>query len=349
MRARLFPELANTGGVVKTTPEDFIVEEQPAYLPSGEGTHTFVFVEKRGLTTEELIHALCKTTGVPRETVGAAGMKDRQAVSRQWLSLPDVDPVAASALRGEKWHVLSAARHGNKLRTGHLRGNRFILTLRGLRCPPDEAVVRATAILDALRGTGLPNFFGAQRFGARGDNAPRGRALVKGEALPRSSERIGRGEKRLLVSAFQSELFNAYLDARLGDRLLRALVPGDVLRKRDSGGLFSPTTAEEADASQRLSDGALDVTGPMFGSAMRSPTTGSPSFAREEAVLTAAGVTAEDFGRMGPLGEGTRRPLTVPIEDVELAVGTEPATLRLAFSLPSGAYATVLVEELTRP
>ena len=346
MHPRLFPSLPNTGGVVKTAPEDFIVEELPAYLPSGEGTHTFVFVEKRGLTTEELIHALCKSTGVARETVGAAGMKDRQAVSRQWLSLPDVDPVAAQMLRGDRWHVLSAARHGNKLKTGHLRGNRFVLTLRGLRCLPDEAVVRATAILDALHATGLPNFFGSQRFGARGDNASRGRALVKGDA---GTRHVGRGEKRLLVSAFQSELFNAYLDARLADGLLRTLVSGDVLRKRDSGGLFSPTSTEERDASDRLADCALDVTGPMFGSAMRAPAPASPSFAREETVLTAAGVTTAEFARMGPLGEGTRRPLTVPIDDVEVTSGAEPGTLRLVFSLPSGAYATVLVEELTRP
>jgi tRNA pseudouridine13 synthase len=341
--ARLTKDLPGTGGSLKTAPEDFVVEELPAYAPSGVGPHTLVQVEKRGLTTEEALQRICRALGVPRDAAGAAGMKDRQAVTRQWLSFPDVDPAAAQALALPGITVLAAARHGNKLRTGHLRGNRFSITLRGLGCPVDEAVARARAVLARLVSTGLPNRFGAQRFGRGGDNAERGRALVTGAG---GARRMARGERRLYVSALQSELFNHCLDARLNDGLLRSALLGDLLRKRDTGGLFACQDVAEAQA--RLDAGALDVTGPMFGHKMMAPPQGSPAGAREQAILAGSGITIEQLAALGPIAEGTRRPYTVPIEDAAAEPGAEPETLLLRFSLPSGAYATVLVDEVSK-
>jgi tRNA pseudouridine13 synthase len=332
-RVKLHPELPGVGGAIKTAPEDFIVEELPAYLPSGDGEHTYFFVEKRGLNTEELLVEMCRRLGASRGEAGCAGMKDRQAVTRQWVSIPRVEP---QTIAGDKWRVLSASRHGNKLRTGHLRGNRFTIVVRGLRCPIVEAVQRATAILTALERSGLPNRFGPQRFGVRGDNAARGRALLDGKGS------AGRGEKRLFVSALQAELFNAYLDDRTGDRTLRTVIAGDVLQKRDSGGLFTPDDLAEAQA--RLERGELDVTGPMFGSKMRAATL--EAGAREAALLARNGLQPSSFERLGPIAEGTRRPLTVPVGEARAELGDEPDTLRLGFTLPSGAYATVLVDEI---
>ena len=343
---RLTAALAGTGGALKTSPEDFVVEEVPAYPPSGAGGHTFLFIEKRGITTEEALARIARATGAPRAALGAAGMKDRHAVTRQWISVPDLDPEAARVLPVADVRVLAAERHGHKLRTGHLRGNRFRVVLRGLACAPDDALARARAVLAALAATGLPNRFGPQRFGARGDNAERGRALLTGG----ERRRLDRGERRLLVSAFQSDLFNRCLDARLADDLLREPLAGDVLRKRESGGLFTVAEGELGEARARLSAGELDVTGPMFGHKMKAPPPGSPAAAREDAVWAAGGVPPAALAEMGAIAEGTRRPFTVPIGEPEAAIGEggEADALVIAFSLPSGAYATVLIDEIAK-
>ncbi len=348
MPPRLTSSLPGVGGLLKVVPEDFVVEELPLYLPSGEGEHTFLFIEKRGMTTEEALVLLCRATGLPRDAAGAAGMKDRQAVTRQWVSLPALDPAAALTLSVPGLRVLSAARHGNKLRTGHLRGNRFHLVLRGLRLPVEEALARARAIFDVLTDQGLPNRYGPQRFGARGDNAARGRALlVEGEER-RDGRRLGRGERRLLVSALQAELFNRYLDARMEDGLLHTVLVGDIVRRRDSGGLFSVEPALLEETQRRLDARELDISGPMFGHKMLPPVEGSPAAAREDAILHPAGLTRAQFQAAAALAEGTRRPLTVPVTDVQLQPGEDAGTLQVRFSLPSGAYATVLIDELAK-
>ena len=358
MIRRISSLLPGTGGVLKTAPEDFVVEEIPAYLPAGEGTHTFLFIEKRGHTTEEALMKLSRAFGVPRDAMGAAGMKDRQAVTRQWVSLPDVDPATALAFSTPELRVLDAKRHGNKLKTGHLRGNRFTVRLRGLRCAQDEALERARSIMERLAAVGLPNRFGPQRFGARGDNAQKGRELLRGgdpsdDATRdgrrdgrRNSGRLGRIERRLMLSALQAELFNTYLDQRMDDGLLRTPVLGDVLRKRDSGGLFA--CEDLTDAAERLSAGVIDITGPMYGHKMHGPTEGTPSAEREAAMISAAGLAPSDFAAAGALAEGTRRPLTVPVESPTVELADSPDSLTLTFTLSSGAYATVLVDEVVK-
>jgi tRNA pseudouridine13 synthase len=345
----LTAELVGTGGLIKAQPEDFIVEELPAYLPSGEGAHTFLLVEKRGLTTAEAVQRLARALAFRREDAGAAGQKDRQAVTRQWISVPNIDPARALAVTVDDVRVLEAKRHGNKLRTGHLVGNRFRITLRGTR----DGVTRARAIVEQLASSGMPNYFGAQRFGARGDNAARGRALLvpptdASETLRRP--RLPGAERRLLVSAYQSELFNRYLDARCDDGLLTRALFGDVLKKSDTGGLFTVDADADAIAAAqtRLDTGAVVVTGPMFGHKMMAPPAGSPARAREDALLAAEGIDAAAFASMGKLAEGTRRPLLVPVAHAEVGPGPEPDAVLLVFTLPPGAYATVLLAEVMK-
>src|SRR5215510_8181947 len=107
------------------SPDTFVVEEVPAYEPSGEGEHTFLWIEKRGLTTIDAVKKLARLLGVDGRDVGYAGLKDRNAVTRQWISVPRLEPERALQLDEPDLRVLEARRHGNKLRTGHLRGNRF--------------------------------------------------------------------------------------------------------------------------------------------------------------------------------------------------------------------------------
>ena len=339
----LTSDLPGTGGLHKATPEDFLVDELPAYAPSGEGGHTFVRIEKRGLTTAEAIARLCRALDVPQKEAGAAGQKDRQALTRQWISLPGVDPERALAAVADGVRVLEAARHGHKLRTGHLAGNRFVLTLRGV--VPD-GIARARAILDRLVANGLANYFGQQRFGARGDNASRGKQLLSAPSGPR----ISPNERRMLVSAYQSELFNRYLDARILDAVVDRPLAGDVLKKTDTGGMFTVDDTPESlkDATARLSARAVVVTGPMFGHKMMSPPPGTPSRAREDALLAAEGIDTAAFKVLGKLAEGTRRPLLVPVAAAAVRPGDSPDALVLELTLPPGTYATVLLAEITK-
>ncbi len=159
----------------KRAPEDFVVEEIPAYSPSGEGTHVYLTLEKRGLTTQDVVRRIARTLGVRPREVGYAGLKDAQGVTRQTFSVEHVDPALAQQLARDDLRVIAVSRHGNKLRVGHLRGNRFTLKLRELESARIQDVER---VLETLALRGVPNYFGEQRFGARGDSWEIGRALL---------------------------------------------------------------------------------------------------------------------------------------------------------------------------
>jgi tRNA pseudouridine13 synthase len=329
-------DLAGTGGAYKLTPEDFEVEELPAYLPSGSGDHTFLWIEKRGLTTPEAVQRLAAALGIPAAEAGTAGLKDKQALSRQWVSLPRVPPERALGLELPGVRVLDARRHPHKLRTGHLHGNRFAIVLRG--CGPG-ALARARAVLDRLAGRGLPNYYGEQRFGRDGGNIERARALLAGRLTVRD-----RRERRLLVSALQSALFNALLRERVAAKTERQALPGDVLAKQPGGGLF--VCSDPAVDQPRVDRWEVTPTGPMFGAKMMAPPAGSDPAALEAAVLAESGLTLADFARAGKLAEGTRRVLVIRPDDVTAAAGADPDALRLTFALPAGSYATVLLAEV---
>jgi tRNA pseudouridine13 synthase len=336
--------LPGTGGVLRASPDDFVVDELPAYPASGAGDHVFVQLEKRGLTTPAAIGTIAAALGVDRRDVGAAGMKDRHAVTRQWISLPPpVTPERALALELPGIRVLQAIRHGHKLRTGHLRGNAFRLAVRGVG---PEAVDRAAAILAALaRAPGVPNAFGEQRFGRDRDNADAGRALVTGEA------RRGRDRRRdrLLVSALQAALFNRWLAARIADGLYATALDGDVMHKLASdtvrGGMFDSTDAATDQA--RLVAGELAPTGPMFGHRMRAPAAGTRAAEREAAILAAAGLALDDFRRVGPLAEGTRRDAGMVVT-APTVTALGPDAIEVAFALPAGGYATTVMREVMK-
>jgi tRNA pseudouridine13 synthase len=327
--------LPGIGGVLRTVPEDFIVDEIGAYSPAGTGDHVFVRIEKRGLTTAQAVQRIARALGVGERDVGVAGMKDRHAVTRQWLSLPPpVTPEQATALALDDVRVLEAARHGHKLRTGHVRANRFVLRVRGVAA---DAEARAKAILEVLaRPPGAPNFYGEQRFGREGDNAARGRELLAGGKPPRD-----RKLARLLVSALQSELFNAWLTARMTDGLYTRVLAGDVLHKL-GGGMF--TCDDAATDEARLAAGELVVTGPMFGDTMRAAA--GDAAAREDAILAAAGLTRDSFASVRAIAEGTRRDASIQVG--EPSVTAEGETLEVAFTLPGGAYATTVMREVMK-
>jgi tRNA pseudouridine13 synthase len=300
------------------------------------------------------VRLLCAAVGARASDAGTAGLKDKHAVTRQWISLPPpVTPEAARAATIPGLTVLAATRHANKLRTGHLRGNRFTLVVRELAVPAVEALRRAQAVLERLaRPPGVPAWYAEQRFGRDGETAALGRALVRGERV-----RGGPRERRLYVSAWQSELFNRYLDARLADGLHDRVLPGDLLRKTDSGGVFA--SEDPAAEQERLERGELCPTGPMPGARMRQPAEGTAAREREDALLASEGVTLADLARVASLAEGTRRPLAFPLgaasaralghrEDGAQGDDGDDGALELAFSLPAGSYATVVAAEVMK-
>lgn len=312
------------------SPEDFRVDELPLFTPSGEGEHTYVHVEKVGRTTEEIVRALARAAGVRPRDVGYAGRKDRFAVATQWLSVPGLAPESATGLALPGARVLAAVRHSHKLRTGQLAGNRFSLTLRGVDAAAAE---RAAARLAELVERGLPNRFGAQRFGRDGDNAALGRRILTGEQPVRD-----RRQARFLASAYQAAVFNAVLEAR--GTALERLETGDVAVVHASGGLF---TVDDAAAEQPRADRfEISATGPIFGSRFERPT-GRPG-ACEAEVLRAHGVAESLVAPRGLRLRGGRRALRV--QPQEASAEAREDALRLRFVLPPGSYATVLVDEL---
>jgi tRNA pseudouridine13 synthase len=195
-------------------------------------------------------------------------------------------------------------------------------------------------VLSCLARSGLPNYFGPQRFGRRGDNALRGLEIVHGaRPLPQD-----RQQRRMLISAAQSLLFNQSLAWRVEQDALGRLLGGEVLQKCDSGALF--VSEDAAVDGPRLERKEVVITGPICGPRMPRPLEGSPARLQEDALLESQQVTLQDFGRLGRLARGGRRPLAVPLAEVEL----EPLAggLRLSFALPPGSYATVLLAEVTK-
>lgn len=164
-------------GLIKADYADFVVEELPLYPFDGQGTHTFFLVEKAGLSTQQAVHDIARALNVPRHDIGFAGLKDARAVTRQWMSIEHVDPERVSGLQVPRLRVLEVTRHHNKLRLGHLKGNAFTIRVR------QTATDRLADIQDALARltrAGVPNYFGLQRFGYRGDTWAVGKAIVQG-------------------------------------------------------------------------------------------------------------------------------------------------------------------------
>jgi tRNA pseudouridine13 synthase len=178
MHKYLTADLPGIGGVIKEKPEDFQVSEIALYPPCGVGEHTYVGIEKTGITTLEAIRRLARHLGVQERDIGYAGMKDAGGITRQTVSVPRVAPESVLNVELPGMRVLSAVRHGNKLKLGHLVGNRFRIRI----CDPAEnALERANAILAVLRARGVPNYFGVQRYGAQGNYPLVGRALLLGD------------------------------------------------------------------------------------------------------------------------------------------------------------------------
>ena len=328
------PDLPGIGGSIKAEPAHFVVEEIPLYQPSGDGPHLFLRISREGMTTRQLADGLADVFGLPRREVGFAGLKDKEARTVQAFSLylPGVAPQEAARQVADKLpvQVLEAAMHNNKLKTGHLLGNRFLVLLSGVEPGAEE---KARAIGQALAQRGLPNFYGHQRFGMEADNAQRGRQALLDRG-PRD-----KWLRKLLLSAWQAALFNYWLAQRMERGDFARLLFGDLAKKTETGGMF---TVEDVAVDQgRLDAGELTYTGPMYGKKMRWPNDQAREY--EERVLEAEGVDQVQLKKAGLMG--SRRAARLMIAGLQIS----PADggLVFSFALPKGSYATVLMREFS--
>jgi tRNA pseudouridine13 synthase len=334
-------DLPGIGGRVKTQPEDFEVEEIPAYQPSGTGDHLFLWIEKRGMGAEYFVRQVARRLDLAVREVGTAGLKDRHAVTRQMVSVPAQAEPRLNQLDGDGIRLLNVNRHGNKLKPGHLHGNRFRILVRDV-CA--EAGERLPPLVERLCRDGLANFYGAQRFGREGETVRLGLTLLRQELPPSDGKTNSRNPflRKLALSAAQSALFNHCLACRMTDGLMRRVLPGDVMARWPFGGLF--VAEDVAREQQRLEAREIVLAGPMFGRKMFRAA--GEAARREEKVLQDAGLTTQAFGAFGKLLAGTRRHNIVYVDD--LAATAEAEGVRMSFTLPAGSYATVLLREITR-
>ncbi|HIA03202.1 MAG TPA: tRNA pseudouridine(13) synthase TruD [Myxococcales bacterium] len=337
MQTYLTTSTAGVPATFDSCEEDFEVTEIPLYEPSDEGEHLYINFKKRGLTTRQVIRRAVELFGVEERNVGYAGLKDKNATTIQTISVHGISEAQAAQLADEHVEILWARLHRNKLRVGHLAGNRFRVRLRNTE---SAALVDAQAVLTTLAQQGLPNFYGRQRFGQHGDNAQRAREILKRGPRVAGS----RWKAKLLISALQSELFNYYLAGRMRRGEFSKVAVGDVMVKVASGGVFN--CDDPATDQTRYNGFEISISGPMFGPKMILPTPDTESAKWEEETLNAMDVALSDFKKVSRFAPGTRRPLRAPVHEPRITADEQG--MLLEFGLPSGAYATVLIDEILK-
>lgn len=303
---------SGASATLKLLNEDFIVTELPLQLPSGAGEHIWLDVEKNGANTAFVAQRLAEAAGVQEWDVGYAGLKDRYAITRQWFSiyLPKGETPDLTGLQHPEFKVLGESRHVKKLRPGDLQGNRFRIVLRDVS--GDRDAIEAN--LQAVASQGVPNYFGAQRFGFEGGNVEQGRAMLAREIRVRNPKKKG-----IYLSAVRSFVFNEVLALRIQQGLWGKTLPGDVMH--ETGG----------------------PTGPLWGRG-RVITTDEAQ-ALENGVAGRHAILCDGMEHAGLDQE--RRALVASPAEMSWE-WPQADQLLLTFSLPAGNYATSVLSEILR-
>jgi tRNA pseudouridine13 synthase len=318
-------------GVIRQSPDDFVVEEIPRVQPAGEGGHLWLWVEKRSANTEWVARELARAAGCAQRDVGYAGLKDRHAVSRQWFSLP----VAANTRENlanasiEDVKILADSLHTRKLKRGTLDGNRFRLQIRDFKGDEGQTAAR----LARIRATGVPNYFGPQRFGNRGQNVEQGCHLLSGDT------RLPRHKKSIYLSAIRSYLFNQVLAERVRRGDWNRIIAGDLAMLDGTQSIF-PCENPDADIEDRARRLDIHPTGPMPGEKGARPT--ALALELEQTVLGNWPQLTELLAAQRV--QADRRSLR--LYPAELEWEFEGGDLRLSFVLPPGSYATTVLREV---
>ena len=301
---------SGASATLKLLNEDFVVIELPLQLPAGEGEHIWLDIEKNGANTAFVAQQLAAAAGVPDGHVGYAGLKDRHAITRQWFSihLPKGETPDLTRLQHPEFKVLGQSRHLKKLRPGDLKGNRFRIVLRDVA--GDRDAIEAN--LAAVASQGVPNYFGAQRFGHDGGNVEQGRAMLAREIRVRNPKKKG-----IYLSAVRSFVFNEVLALRIRQGLWGKTLPGDVMDEagRPTGPLWGRGRVTTADQAQALENGVAE---------------------RHAILCDGMEHAGLDQERRGLVASPAEMSWEWP----------QPDQLALAFSLRAGCYATSVLGEI---
>lgn len=337
----------------KQSARDFVVDEIPLYEFSGEGEHLILQVRKKNLSTNEMIGAIARYLGIKNKDIGYAGLKDKHAMTKQYISLHKKYEESLENFNHESIKILSKTYHNNKIRVGHLKGNRFFIRLKKVN--PTNAL-KIDEALKNIDKQGMPNFFGFQRFGNDGDNHILGEKIAKGEAKERNPR-----VKQLLINAYQSHLFNLWLSRRLEINSLVSsfavnelepllnlpkqelesmkaqkhpfkLISGDLMEHYPYGKVFE--YSGEANDLERFDARDVSVTGLLPGKRVKT----ASQYARE--------IEKEFDDELKE--DGARRYAWIYPTEIEGKFNPIEAQYEMNFTLPKGSYATVLIEEIAK-
>jgi tRNA pseudouridine13 synthase len=333
-------------GVLRSTPEDFVVEEILGFAAGGEGPHALLVVRKRGANTEWVARELARAAGVKPFEVGFAGLKDRNAVTTQHFTVPRRKRAAEEfiGIAGEGFEVLAAAAHQRKLPRGALEGNRFAITVRGFASDPALLGER----IERIATGGAPNYFGEQRFGREAGNLEQvlrtaqqiaQRAGEKADERGRRRERRGRDDSGFMLSAARSVIFNAILAERVTRGTWNRLSTGDVANLDGRGSVFA-VDAVDVELEQRCAALDLHPTAPLAGAGV--------SLATGEVLALEEGICAQFPEALAVIqAEGMkseRRSLRIRVTGLVHEYSGD--TLQLRFALSSGSFATTVLREI---
>lgn len=315
----------------KHAPRDFVVDEIPLYAFTGEGEHLVLHVRKKSLSTWEMISKIANYLGINGREIGYAGLKDKHALTTQYISVHKRFETKIDAMSIEGVKVLNKVYHNNKIKTGHLKGNHFFIRLKKVNKVDAKKIKEALKI---IKTEGMPNYFGFQRFGNDGDNYEKGAEIAAGR-LKEKNKKL----EKLYLNAYQSHLFNGWLDQRMiNARLVEKrfgpldLLEGDVCMHYPYGRAFVIEDRERE--YTRLQTHDTVIGGLIPGKrAMRAE--------------GAARLVEAAFDKPVPLS-GERRFSWVYPESIESEYKAEEGWMELHFSLPKGSYATVLLEQIAK-
>ena len=325
------------GGKIRQKTSHFIVEEIPLYEASGTGIHLYLNITKDSMNTRDVQLRLAELFELDPSEVGKAGLKDKYAITTQTFSVvfdgnqPDPNEIASIVENEIPVKVNWAKYHTNKIRAGHLLGNRFKISITD---PVPHALENAQKIADRIHEIGLPNYYGVQRTGDEGENVLQGWQILKGR------KRLGdRWLRKYLLSSYQSYLCNRYLAERVEKGLFSQLIQGDIAKKYDTGGVFWVEDLEKE--QKRFETKEISFTAPMFGYKMREAK--DEAFELENRILESVSLNKKDFRRHHV--KGTRRNgRLLP----EITLNENIDGLELSFSLQKGSYATILLREFMK-
>lgn len=339
--------------------DDFRVDEELGFAPTGAGEHLLLRIEKAGQSTTEVARQISSTLGISDSDIGYSGMKDRQARSRQWFSirLDQAAEAELGRLQTDQLQILEQSRNQRKLQIGAHKANHFQLILRevmgvnasGAEPPATNAEASLDRKLQTLAHQGVPNYFGSQRFGRDLSNLHQVRELLRAEASQAVATRNRYRHKRkrsMLYSAARAYLFNQLLSARITRGNWASYVDGDVLNLNHTKRCFLVEPgAWGPELQQRLDELDIHITGLLPGridSKDRYVTRGQ-SADTEKAVCKEFAELVTGLEQQGL--SAARRPLRFQVQQLQWQ-WLDSTTVSLAFTLPSGAYATSLLREV---